>query len=378
MATACKTRDNGLYHFDPRTIKEKEITLSEIADDITYIPLDNGFPISLIYRTRYFIKNSIYISALNSGVMVFDRNGKFIRKIGSIGRGPGEYVSCFNFAVDENTESVYVLNGSLSIIKVYSKNGTFLRDISLKDFGDGADQFVCFSSHLLIPFHLQFGDSRYDWIILDTLGRVVSKKNRTITPFTSNWLIGGGLYEFDNKICQWNPFSDTVFSIQTDLKYQTSFLFSPGDHRLPRSSIDMEKMKTYFNPYQVLETNHFLLFRYLFNSKLSIALIDKNSRNSFSTKLESLPVTIGENIIGGIYNDVDGGVRFQPESYFVENNREYLVGLINALQLKSLKTNKAFEDYIPSYPNKKEKLVKLANSIAETDNQIFMIVRLKK
>jgi hypothetical protein len=41
--------------------------------------------------------------------MVFDRNGKFIRKIGSIGRGPGEYVHYFNFTVDENSESVYVI-----------------------------------------------------------------------------------------------------------------------------------------------------------------------------------------------------------------------------------------------------------------------------
>ena len=76
LTISCNSQDKDLYQFDPRTLKENKITLSEIADDITYIPLDNSFPISLIYSPRYFINNSIYLSALNSGVMVFDRKGE--------------------------------------------------------------------------------------------------------------------------------------------------------------------------------------------------------------------------------------------------------------------------------------------------------------
>jgi hypothetical protein len=378
LVTACKSKDNGLYHFDPRTVEEEEITLTEFADDITYIPLDNSFPVSLIYNPRYFIKNSIYISALNSGVMVFDRNGKFIRKIGSIGRGPGEYVHYFNFTVDKNSGSVYVMSSSHGIIKGYSKSGTFLRDISLKEFGDGADIIKSYNSYLFVSFHPQFENVKYNWIILDTIGNIVSIKNRATPMFTSNWLIGGGVYDYNNKIYNWNPFVDTVFSIQHDLKYEPSFLFNPGDYRLPKSQIDMGKMKTYFNLYRVLETNRFLVFFYLFDSKLTITFIDKISMDSYSTNLVSGPATVGNNYIGGIFNDLDGGVKFQPESYFVEDGREYLAGLINAFQLKALLTNKEFQNYIPAHAEKKEKLVKLANNITETDNQIFMIVRLKK
>lgn len=377
LATACDSQENVLYHFDPRTIEEKIITLSEFADDITYVLLDNKFPISLIYSPRYFIDSSIYISALNSGVMVFDRNGKFIRKIGSIGRGPGEYVYYFNFTVDENSESVYVMSSSHGIIKVYSKNGTFMRDISLKEIGDGADIIKAFNSYLFVSFHPQFENVKYDWIILDTLGKVVSIRNRTNPMFTSNWLIGGGVYDYDNNIYSWNPFVDTVFSIQHDLMYKPSFLISPGDYRLPKSQIDMGKISTYLNLYRILETNRFLIFYYGFDSKLTITLIDKKSKESFSTNLQSGPATVGTNLIGGIYNDLDGGVKFQPESYFVEDGREYLVGLVNAYQVKALLTNKEFQTSIPAYPEKKQKLKNLANNLTETDNQIFMIVRLK-
>ena len=88
---SCKSPDNSLFHFDPRTLKENEITLSEIADDITYITLDNSFPIGFIYDTFEFLNSSICLSAKDIGILTFNRDGKFLRKIGGIGRGPGEY-----------------------------------------------------------------------------------------------------------------------------------------------------------------------------------------------------------------------------------------------------------------------------------------------
>lgn len=378
LATTCNSPDSELYHFDPQTTVTKEIYLSELADDIFYIPLDNSFPLGLIYEPKYFNKNTIYLSALNSGIMEFDRRGKFLRKIGSIGRGPGEYTHYFNFSVDEKSESVYVMISSMKIIKVYSKTGNFLRDISLKEFGDGADRIEIFNSHVFISSHLQFGGARYDWIILDTLGNLVKRKERTIPMFESGWLIGGGMYKFDNKIGLWSPFNDTVFSIQPDFTSQTSFLFSNGDHRLPRSHIDIDEIKLYFNPYIVLETKRFIVLRYTFDSKATIALVDKNSWESYSTNMESGHAVIGTSYIGGIINDLDGGVRFQPENYFVEGNREYLTGLIDAFQIKELLSNNDFKNYLPNYPLKKKELESLSEQLTETDNQILMIVRLKK
>jgi hypothetical protein len=377
LAISCKSPDNGLYQFDPRTLKENRITLSEIADDITYIPLDNSFPISLIYNPRYFINNSIYLSTSNTGIMEFDRKGKFLRKIGNIGRGPGEYVNYSQFTVDDKSETVYVLDAG--IIKVYSKTGNFLRSISLKEFGEGVDAVEFYNSKLFVSYPLQFAGIKYDWIILDTLGNLVKKKERTIPPFTSNWLIGGGIYKYENRIYHWSPYNDTVFSILPDLNYKASFLLSPGEHRLPRSNIDdILKIKFYFNPYSVFETSHFLVSKYLYNKKLIIALIDKKTHISYLTYLESGPAVIGDNLIGGIFNDLDGGVLFQPANYYEENNREYMFGLINPYQIKAMVANNEFKNSSPKYPDKKKELEKLANSLTETNNQILMIVRLKK
>jgi hypothetical protein len=77
-------------------------------------------------------------------------------------------------------------------------------------------------------------------------------------------------------------------------------------------------------------------------------------------------------------NDLDGGLKFLPKSYFVENNREYLVELIDPYDLKNQISKSNFNKTAQKYSEKKEALIKLADSLKETDNPVLMIVRMKK
>jgi 6-bladed beta-propeller len=345
---SCKSQQNSIYQFDPRTIKENEITLSEIADDITYITLDNSFPIGFIYDTFEFLNSSICLSAKDIGILTFNRDGKFLRKIGGIGRGPGEYTFYGFFTIDDKKGTIYVHDRG-SMIKVYSKTGNFLRSISLHEYGGSIDKIESYNSELFLSYALQYDDSKYDWIILDSLGKLIKKKERTIPIFNSNWLEGGGTYIFDHKISYWNQYADTVFSLFPDLNEKPSFIFSPGEHRLPMSNIaDPSQLNQYMRIYQIFETSH-LLTIYYFYKKRAFVLIDKNTRESFLTYL-------GPNDSGGIFNDLDGGTLFLPKSYFVENDREYLIGLINPPQIKARVESSEFKSSVPKYPEKKKSL----------------------
>lgn len=375
LVLSCNSTNKDLYQFDPKTITESKIALSEIADDIFYIPLDNSFPIGLIYEPQYFINNSIYLSAVNIGIMVFDRNGKFLRKIGSIGRGPGEYNTYYQFTVDDKSETVYVLDART--INVYSKTGNFLRSISFADYGNSVDDIELYNSKLLLSFRVQNEDAKYDWIVLDTLGNLVMKKKRADLPFSVNWGINGGLYKLENKIYYWNPWRDTILTILPDLTYEPSFLFSQWENRVPISKItDLSQFQLFNDPKSLFETKQFIVCDYKYQKRLCIALIDKKSKKSYITYLESGPAAIGNNFIGGFFNDLDGGVRFQPDNYYAENNREYIFGLINSFQLKAQVMTNDFKNSIPKYPEKKKELEQLANRLKETDNQILMIIRL--
>ena len=375
LTVSCKQENKNLFEFDPTYITENKISLSDIADDITYIPLDNSIPLGRInsnYNPK-FVNNSMFKYETDIGILVFRRDGKFLRKIGRIGRGPGEYMHGNDFTVDDKKGTVYVKDGG-NIIKVYSQTGDYLRNFSLHEYGGSVDIIELYNSKLFVSYNLQYNDVKYEWIILDTLGNLIKKKDRTIPLFRSNYLAGGGTYVFGQKLNYWNQFIDTIFSILPDLTCKATFIFSPGEYRLPKSYIGdpIKQLSQYMTIEQIFETSRFLTLRYSFyKEKNGFVLIDKKNMKSSLSYWES-----GSS--GSIINDLDGGTKFLPVSYLVENNREYLIELIDPYQLKTHFSSNEFKNSVLKYPEKKKELEKLANSLKETDNPVLMIVKLKK
>lgn len=302
LSISCKPENKGLIKFDPTTLTENEISLIDIADDIYYIPLDNTYPIGLIYDKIKFINNSIYLSAQNTGVLEFNRDGKLLRKIGSIGRGPGEYTYYYSFTVDEKTETIYIQDSG-NIIKVFSKTGLFLRSFSLQEYGDMIDAIESYNSKLFTSFSIQYENARYEWIVFDTLGNVIKKKEITSPKFRSNALGSGGTYKYENLLTYWNNFTDTVFSVLPDLNQKASFIISPGEHRLPKSGITAETMSAYMWFRHIFETSRFIFIRYFFPlKKYAFVLIDKNNNKLFPINLKSIDG--GTTLTDGIINDL--------------------------------------------------------------------------
>ena len=82
----------------------KEIGLKEIAENIEYIKLE-FLPESALGRIQSFVATEKYFFVFdNRDISQFSRSGKYIRKIGKSGRGPGEYPGLRDFAVDESTQ----------------------------------------------------------------------------------------------------------------------------------------------------------------------------------------------------------------------------------------------------------------------------------
>ena len=107
------------------------IPLSEIAETITAIELELTDE-SLINQQRIqriIQSNDLIFIAQSANILVFKNNGKFVRSIGSIGQGPGEYISIWNIAIDETKESLFV-NARTKII-CYDWKGNMLMEFSL-------------------------------------------------------------------------------------------------------------------------------------------------------------------------------------------------------------------------------------------------------
>jgi len=304
--------------------------------------------------------------------MELTRDGKYIRTVGARGRGPGEYYYFWAFDVDPNSKSVYLLD--YNAIKVYSETGQFLRSIQLK----GIDQkhfhdLKYYNNKLLISNYIAGGSSKYSWLVLDTTGIIVKKKYNPVPAFITNMEYSGGNYLFNNNIYYWDIYNDTIYSISPDFSYKPSFLLSPGDYKWPKYSIiGTDNLRTeipkFYRINLIIET-----FKYrIIQVWGDYVLIDKESNTSCKSERSK------DDKMGGFINDLDGGMLFQPRSYFTENGREYLVAILNSSELITYIKSSDYESNITKNIEQKRKFDKFVNGVKETDNEIIMVVRLKK
>ena len=135
---------------------EQEIILQDIAS-IEYIPLETRDDILVQgnYLAYYSNKSSVVYNPEQGDIFIFDsKTGKLISKFNGKGRSGNEYINIFGLAYDENLEEIYVADNRVSstIILIYSKEGKFIRAISMPQ-GVYIDKISNFDNETLLIYN---------------------------------------------------------------------------------------------------------------------------------------------------------------------------------------------------------------------------------
>ena len=90
---------------------------------------------SYVYYTQDMIRTGQYIFILSrDAVYMFDYQGKFIRKIHRIGRGPGEFFSIRQFDVQEDQELISIYDSQSRSMLIYTFKGEFVRKFTVQQY----------------------------------------------------------------------------------------------------------------------------------------------------------------------------------------------------------------------------------------------------
>jgi hypothetical protein len=114
-----------------KSIADKPQQISGMIKSVRYIPLETTEQ-SLIGKWITKIKkinNKYYVACDRKELLEFDENGSFVRKIGRVGGGPGEYVELCDFDVFENG-NVLIVNGQQLIF--YDSEGKYQNAATLE------------------------------------------------------------------------------------------------------------------------------------------------------------------------------------------------------------------------------------------------------
>ncbi len=124
------SEDPKQFNISDALKKEEAVFLSEIAADVKYILLEYTNESALSYINGViFFKNHILIYDVRSNLLLFNMDGKFIRRIGKLGRGPGEYSNILGIDADVQNEIIYVLDNGTNKLLSYGLDGKFIPTI---------------------------------------------------------------------------------------------------------------------------------------------------------------------------------------------------------------------------------------------------------
>ena len=128
--------------WDCTNITDEELNISSIFPKYSLLPLENKSESLIghigkieIFDNLLFILDEKYLAR----IFVFNaNNGDFIRTIGKIGQGPGEYLSLNDFSIDQKNGKIYFLCEQ-NMIYTYSQEGIFLEKKELPFFASNME-----------------------------------------------------------------------------------------------------------------------------------------------------------------------------------------------------------------------------------------------
>jgi hypothetical protein len=338
--------------------KIQSVPLSTLGSKLEYIPLETNPDclINSIYKVSV-TDSFIVVCDSKQGLFLFTIEGKYLRKIGKIGRGPDEYPDVNDFVIDNDQKEIFIL--STRKVCVYDFNGQFKRDFKL-DFP--CEQIIMDKNDNLI-IHLYNSaqpttNPVYSWHIFDKSGILrqkienpLKRVNRGPTfPFSPLYIYNGTPHIMEFGI-------DTLYNYSGNKKNPYA-VFNFGKMKFPVDLTFSESgnIKNWIWISHIRETKDLLLMNVWKGSRT----IMKCVYNKTTTDL----VVIGEN---GFTNDIDYGFNFWPQ---MRTNDNPLVDYIPVKYIINYSKNNQEKD------NKQSNRIKeLASQLSETSNPVVVILR---
>ena len=337
----------------------KEIMLNELASDIRYVPLETTD--DCLMNNEFYIMQYTGEDIITSGIFHFDKNGKFLNKIGSKGQGPEEYLQGLFAFGDWKNKLLYVQNWTT--LTCYGFDGTFVRSVPTPQLNMGAaglfdENHILYSNDIYYadkanPIQLYMVDSQNGKTVSKWRGHLEENKKYGMILTSRDFM-----FNYENSLFYKPALENVIFKILSPKKRQLVYKFdcSGKDIDVSADEVDPKKRFQFLSVYWAKETAQYLFVNYGMKNISRLGIYDKEKK-TFTN------VTIKDNLAGGYdihpaWTSDDNHLLmvYYAGGLLQDKEKRYSTGLL---------------------PERKKELDELLKNIKEDDNPVVILVTLK-
>jgi len=335
---------------------------------------------------------------------VFNRSGKFLNQIGSIGRGPGEYIGILNFFLDHEKPNIYVDDSSQ--ILEYELSGKFIGTIPIpiiNGFRLWNIRYIGDNLFFGAPVSYVYA-SNDNYYIFDRNGNIVKYFPNHFfynaeNQLSNSMLKSGPPFKIDKQLYVWDNINDTIYTfVNTNL--QPAYIFDFGEYTYPLGRNNKEGKREIITMNNVTANRLLSIInivgtpQYLFYTAFVPSYFKKPKvREKFDAVFgQILPdeavhgiYNIAENTNmfcdtdpyyhqNGLINDINGSLSFFPK-YYAGNGEVFDIWC--AYDMKEFLTEEYFASIEIKDKLAHQKLRELLRKLKEEDNPVVVIAKLK-
>ena len=321
--------------FEKGVENEKQVKLSEIAEKITFIPMETT-DASLLTKVRanniISVNGTIVIPCFYLGAWTFDENGKFIAPISRKGQGPGEFTWFVCVAGNSDRDLIYVKSSGKMM--AFRPDGTFVNEYKVPGIGLPWESSIVMQDSITLSVVLNTtGQMPYRLILSNTQGdtlKAFPQYDHFEMPYGMNYAYCNNkenyLYQYKGESVYHDYYCDTLYTVTRD-SLLPRYLLDMGKYKLPKDlrlevavvsrdyekeSHMLKKAEEYFRPI-FFENDRYIVMPYTtwnFEHRYAPAKLmyyDRETKECIKVK------------DGAFVNDMLGDLPFHPDARVAEN-----------------------------------------------------------
>lgn len=343
------------------------LSLSETTKKIEYIKLETKEECLLNSGRGYLIIADSCIYIYDKKIYKFNINGQFVDDIGSIGKGPCEYVEPNGFDYSNQSKTLYVFDRVGKVV-LFDHEGACMNQVSVNPgFYSGI-----LSPHVLLKFYpkrLAYLNNGFQISSVNLDNLIEKGYNKISTPDIENSKLltiqNSGIYRIHDTLVFWDASCDTIYQMNKPDEIFPRYTIDYGKNKSPKfintpqtSPKFRQIIQKYTRVTKVLESSGSLFFEINDQSKFQNLIFIKSTQNYFKPSGNMK-----------IINDIDGGPDFWPQGTTTDGRMYQIIDMMVLLDLYNPQTGKKSINRIES-----KQLKRIIESSELEDNPIVMIV----